>query len=43
MQDVAEGQAESGDIEGALEWAKNMTSPEARANTLLGVVRAIAK
>ncbi len=43
LQDVAEGQAESGDIPGAIDWAKGRTTPEGRANALLGVVRAIAK
>ena len=40
---IAEGQAESGDVVGAAEWARKRTSPEARADALFGVVRAISR
>jgi len=43
LQGIAEGQAEAGDIQGALEWAKSRTTPDERANALLGIVRAIVK
>jgi tetratricopeptide (TPR) repeat protein len=43
LQDFAEAQAHAGDISGAEEWAKSQPSPNARAEALLGSVRAIAK
>ncbi len=43
LQRVGEGLAESGDIRGALEWARNRASSKARADALFGIVRVIAK
>ncbi|MGO9923530.1 MAG: hypothetical protein ACLQIB_53615, partial [Isosphaeraceae bacterium] len=43
MQDVAEGQAGAGDLEGAVEWARSRSTAEARANALAGIARAIAR
>jgi hypothetical protein len=40
--ELAEGQVESGDIEGAVAWAKSRPTAGARANALMGVLRAIA-
>ena len=37
MQGLAESQAEAGDFQAALQWARGRATPEARANAFLGL------
>jgi beta-lactamase regulating signal transducer with metallopeptidase domain/tetratricopeptide (TPR) repeat protein len=43
LQGIAEGRAEAGDYEGALNWAKSLTTPDQQADAMLGIIRSIAK